>query len=72
MSIDEGGLKRRDVDGVADGKVHRRVDHVSECLLVVLDRTSLAVTVSEEDELLLLASPEGAHTLAIHLNTKIH
>ena len=58
MSIDEGGLERRDVDGVADGKIHRGIDHVSKSLLVVLNGTSLTVTVSQEDQLLLLASPK--------------
>ena len=46
MPVDEGGLERGYVDGVADGEVHGGVDHVTESGFVVLDGPSFAVTVS--------------------------
>ena len=69
MAVDEGGLQRGDVDGIANGKVHGGVDHVAEGLLVVLNRSSLTVVVSKEDKLLLLASPKGTDTLTIYLKS---
>ena len=38
---------------------------------MVLNRASLAVAVSKEDEFLLLASPERAHTLTIQLKKRV-
>ena len=67
VAVGEGGLKRGDVDGVADGEVHGGVDHVAEGLLVVLNGATLAVVVTEEDELVLLAGPQRSHTLAVEL-----
>ena len=65
-----GGVGRgegRDVDGVADGLVAGRVDHVAQSLLGVLDAPTFRVAVAEVDELLLLARPQTAHTLPVHL-----
>ena len=62
-----GGGEGRDVDGVADGLVARRVDHVAQRLLGVLDAAALRVPVAQEDQLLLLPRPQAAHTLPVHL-----
>ena len=60
-------MQRRHVDGVAHGEVHGGIDDVSQCGFVVLDGATLAVTVTQEDQFLPLAGPEGTHTLTIHL-----
>ena len=58
VSIDERCLQRRDVDGVSNWKVHRGVDHVPKGLFVVLNGAPFTITVSEEDQLLLLTCPQ--------------
>ena len=65
-----GGGQRRYVDGVSDGLVTRRIDHVSQGLLGVLNAPALRVSVSEEHQLLLLPRPEASHTFFIHLQPK--
>lgn len=59
----EGG----DVDGVSNRLITGRVDHVAQCLLGILDAATLGVSVPQEDQLLLLPSPESTHTLSVHL-----
>jgi len=61
------GGEGRHVDGVADGLVARRVDHVPEGLLGVLNAAALRVAVAQENQLLLLPRPQPAHTLPVHL-----
>lgn len=36
---------------------------------MILDGATLAVTVPKEDQLMLLASPQTAHTFTVHLKT---
>ena len=67
VAVNIGGLERRDIDGIADGKVHGRVYHVAQGGLVVLYGAPFAVVVVEKDELLLLAGPEGADALTVEL-----
>ena len=62
-----GGGERGHVDGVTDGLVARRVDHVAQRLLGVLDAATLRVPVPQEDQLLLLPRPQPAHALPVHL-----
>lgn len=56
-----------DVDGVSDGLITGRVDHVPQGLLGVLDASSFRIPVPQEDQLLLLSGPQPAHTLPVHL-----
>ena len=67
MPFNEGGLQWRYVDGIANGKVHGGVEHVAKSWLVVLDGASLTVTVAQENEFMLLASPQAAYTLSVDL-----
>ena len=70
VAINEGSLEGRNVDGVTDGEIHGGIDHVAKSGFVVLNRTSLAVTVAKENQLLLLTSPQGPNTFSIQLKNK--
>lgn len=61
------GGEGRHEHGVSQWLVAWRVDHVPQCLLWVLDASSLWITVTQEDELLLLSCPQPTHTLFIDL-----
>lgn len=65
-----GGGQWRYVNWISDRLVTRRVDHVAQGLLSVLDATALWVSVSQEHKLLLLPSPETSDTFFIHLQHK--
>ena len=67
VRLGEGGEQRRHVDRVAERLVARRVDHVAQHLLRVLDAAALRVPVAHAHELLLLRRPQAAHTLAVQL-----
>ena len=70
VAVGKGGLQWGDVDGIADGKVHGGVDHVAQGLLVVLNGAPLAVMVTEEDELVLLAGPQCSHAFTVDLQER--
>ena len=59
--------ERADVDRISDGLIARRVNHVPKNLFDVLDGASLRVSVSQEDQLLLLSGPKTPNALPIHL-----
>ena len=63
-----GGGERRDVDGIPNGLIARRVDDVAQHLFGILNAAALVVLVAQEDELVLLAGPEAAHTLLVELD----
>lgn len=67
VGVAVGGGQRRHVDGVADGLVTGRVDHVAQGLLGVLDAAAFGVPVPQEDQLLLLPRPQASHALFINL-----
>ena len=64
VACGEGG----DIYGVADWLVTARVDQVPQCLLGVLDTSSLRISVSQEDQLLLLSCPQPPHTLPVQFD----
>lgn len=66
------GGERRDVDGVTDGLVARRVDHVPQGLLGVLDAASLRVAVPQENQLLLLPRPQASDAFSVDLEGAVH
>ena len=57
----------RHVDGVADRLVARRVDHVAQRLLRVLNASAFGISIAQEDELLLLAGPQAANHFPVDL-----
>ena len=59
--------ERRHIDGVADWLIARRVDHVAQGLLGVLDTASFWIAIAQEDQLLLLPRPQASNALAIYL-----
>lgn len=61
------GGERRDVDGVTDGLVTRRVDHVPQGLLGVLNAAALRVAIAQENQLLLLPRPQASDTFSVDL-----
>lgn len=65
-----GGGQWRYIDGIADGLVTRRIDHVSQSLLGILNAPALWVSVSQEHQLLLLPCPKASDTFFIHLQHK--
>lgn len=65
-----GGGQRRHIDGISDGLVTRRIDHVSQSLLGVLNAPALWVSVSQEHQLLLLPCPKASDTFFIDLQHK--
>lgn len=64
------GGEGRHEHGVTQRLVAWWVDHVPQCLLWILDASSLWITVTQEDQLLLLACPQPTHTLFIDLTDK--
>lgn len=70
MRVAVGGGEGRDVDGIPDGLVAGRVDHIPQGLFGVLNATTLRVSVPEEDQLLLLPRPEAPDAFLIHLQRK--
>lgn len=70
MGAHVGGGEGGHVHGVAQRLVTRRVDHVSEGLLGVLDAAALWVAVAQEHQLLLLAGPQAPYTLLIDLEER--
>lgn len=67
VGVAVGGGQRRHVDGVPDGLVARRVNHVPQGLFGVLDAAPLRVPVSEEDQLLLLPRPKAPDAFFVDL-----
>lgn len=70
VRVAEGGGQRRYIDGISDGLVARRIDHVSQSLLGVLNATAFWVSVSQEHQLLLLPCPKASDAFFIHLQQK--
>lgn len=64
------GGQWRYIDGIADGLVARRIDHVSQSLLGVLNAPALRVSVPQEHQLLLLPCPKASDTFFVHLQHK--
>jgi len=62
-----GGGQRRYVDWISNRLIARRIDHVTQSLLGVLDAPALWVSVSQEHQLLLLSCPKASDTFFIHL-----
>lgn len=62
------GGQRRHVDGVTNRLVAGRVYDVPQRLLGVLDAAPLRVPVPEVHQFLLLAGPQAAHALLVHLD----
>lgn len=60
-----------DVDGVSDGLVTGRVNHIPQSLFGILDAAAFRVPVTQENQLLLLSGPQPAHTLPVHLKEVI-
>lgn len=71
VGIAVGRGQRRNVDGISDGLVAGRVDHVPQSLLGVLNAAAFWVPVSQEHQLLLLARPKASDALFIHLQHKM-
>lgn len=59
--------ERGDIDGVTDGLVTRRVDHVPQGLFGVLNAAALRVAIAQENQLLLLPRPQASDTLSVDL-----
>lgn len=67
MAVRVRRCEGRHEDRVANRLITRRVYHVSQCLLGILDAASLWVPVPEKNELLLLSCPEPSDTFLVHL-----
>lgn len=65
MRLDETCCEWTDVDRIANGLVGRRVNDVAKHWFSVLNRTTFGIAITQEDEFLLLTSPECAHTFGI-------
>lgn len=70
VRVTVGGGQGGHVDGISNRLVAGRIDHVPQGLFGVLDATPFGVSVSEEDQLLLLPCPEASHAFFIHLQHK--
>ncbi len=70
VGVAVGGGQRGHIDGISNGLVTRRVDHVSQRLLGVLNAPALRVSVPQEHQLLLLPCPKASDTFFIHLQHK--
>lgn len=62
-----GGCQRGYVDWISNRLVARRVDHVTQSLLGVLDAPTLWISISQEHQLLLLPCPKSSDTFFIYL-----
>lgn len=62
------GRQRGDVNRISDRLIAGTVDYVPQCLLGVLYRAALRISVPQVYQLLLLASPESAYAFAIHFD----
>ena len=71
VGVAVGRGQRRNVDGISNGLVARRVDHVPQSLLGVLNAAAFWVPVSQEHQLLLLTCPKASDTLFVHLQHKM-
>lgn len=67
MGPSVGCGERGHVDGVSNGLITGRVNHVPQCLLGILDASAFRIPVPQEDQLLLLSGPQSTHTLPVHL-----
>lgn len=67
VGVAVGGGQRGYVDWISNRLVARRVDHVTQSLLGVLNAPTLWVSIPQEHQLLLLPCPESSDTFFIHL-----
>lgn len=62
-----GSGQWRYIDGISDRLVAGGIDHVPQSLLGILNASTFWISVSEEDQFLLLPCPKATDTFFIHL-----